>query len=66
MNDLRPDSRPRQAPPRRFLSLALTISVHIGLIVFLFFGINWQSKPLGSLEVSLVAGPASPAPAAPP
>ncbi|MCL1859975.1 MAG: TonB C-terminal domain-containing protein, partial [Proteobacteria bacterium] len=66
MNDSRPDRRPRQAPPRRFLSLALTVAVHIGLLTFLFFGVNWQNEPLGSLEVGLVSAPSSPAPSAPP
>ncbi|MCL2875747.1 MAG: TonB C-terminal domain-containing protein [Betaproteobacteria bacterium] len=66
MNDFRPDHRPRQVPPRRFLSLILTIAVHIGLAVLLFFGINWQSRPLGSLEIELVSGPPAPAPISPP
>jgi len=66
MNDFRPDRRPRQKPPRRFLSLILTIAVHIGLLAFLFFGVNWQSKPLGSLEVGLVSAPSGPASAPPP
>ena len=61
MKDFRMDSRPANEKPRSFLSLVLTIVVHTGLLAFLFFGINWQSKPLGSLEVGLV-GPSSPAP----
>ncbi|MDR2926352.1 MAG: TonB C-terminal domain-containing protein [Azoarcus sp.] len=66
MNDFRPDNRPRQSPPRRFLSLALTIGVHIGLLAFLLVGINWQSAPSGSLEVGLVGAPSASAPAPPP
>jgi len=68
MNDLRPDRRPRQAPPKRFVSLILTVAVHIGLLAFLFFGVNWQNKPLGSLEVGLAVGPSgsAPEPAPPP
>ncbi len=66
MNDFRPDHRPAQTPPRGFLSLVLTIVVHLGLVVFLFLGINWQSKPVGSLEVGLVGPPSAPAPPAPP
>jgi len=45
------------------MSLTLTIAVHIGLLTFLFFGVNWQNKPLGSLEVGLVSAPSGPAPA---
>jgi colicin import membrane protein len=35
-------------------------------MAFLFFGINWQSKPLGSLEVGLVGAPSAPVSAPPP
>jgi colicin import membrane protein len=63
MNDFRPDHRPLQAPPRRVLSLVLTVAVHIGLIVFLVFGINRKSEPVGSLEVGLVSAPSGPGPA---
>jgi colicin import membrane protein len=67
MNDFHPDRRPFQRPPRRFLSFLLTVAVHVGLLTFLFFGVNWQSKPLGSLEVGLVGAPSAPSPApAPP
>ncbi|MCL2590548.1 MAG: TonB C-terminal domain-containing protein [Betaproteobacteria bacterium] len=66
MNDFQPDHRPAQAPPRGFLSLVLTVVVHIGLLALLFFGVNWQSKPLGSLEVGLAGAPSAPAPVPPP
>ena len=67
MKDFQPDSRPREKHPRRFLSLILTVAVHVGLLVFLFVGIDWRSKPLGSLEVGLVGAPPSapPTPAPP-
>ncbi|MDR2031702.1 MAG: TonB C-terminal domain-containing protein [Azoarcus sp.] len=57
MNDLRNDFRPSREQSRKFLSLILTIAVHIGLLVFLFFGVNWQSQPLSALEVGLVSAP---------
>ncbi|MDR3213617.1 MAG: TonB C-terminal domain-containing protein [Azoarcus sp.] len=64
MKDFQKDHRPANEQPRQFLSLVLTVIVHIGLLALLFFGINWQSKPLGTLEVGLV-GPSSPAPKPP-
>ncbi|MDR2015776.1 MAG: TonB family protein [Azoarcus sp.] len=68
MNDFHPDRRPYQTPPRKILSFVLTVAVHIGLLSFLFFGVNWRSKPLVSLEVGLVGAPSAstPAPAHPP
>lgn len=49
--------------PGKWASLALTFAVHIGLALFLFFGIRWQSEPPASLEVELTAPPPSrPAP----
>jgi colicin import membrane protein len=66
MKDFQPDSRPPEKYPRRFLSLILTIGVHVGLLVFLFVGIDWRSKPLGSLEVGLVGAPPVPVSAPPP
>ena len=61
--------RERAAPPReapgKWQSLGLTIAVHLGLFLFLFFGIRWQSAPPAALEVSLASAPriAAPAPA---
>lgn len=51
--------------PGKWASLALTFAVHIGLALFLFFGIRWQSAPPAALEVSLASAPriAAPAPA---
>lgn len=65
------------APPReqpgKLVSLILTIAVHLGLLLFLFFGIRWQSQPPAALEVALTSGPpalsapvAAPQPAARP
>ena len=52
-----------QEQPGKFASLTLTVLVHVGLALFLFFGVNWQSKPPASLEVELVSAPPSrPAP----
>jgi colicin import membrane protein len=65
MKDFQPDSRPPEKHPRRFLSLILTVAVHVGLLVFLFVGVNWQSKPPGSLEVGLVSAPPAPVSAPP-
>lgn len=51
----------RAAPPRehpgKLASLGLTIAVHLGLALFLFFGIRWQSQPPASLEVELSSAP---------
>jgi colicin import membrane protein len=63
MNDFRPDRRPYQKPPRRFLSFVLTVVVHIGLATFLYLGVDWDTKELGTLEVGLVGAPSAPAPA---
>ncbi|MDR1227862.1 MAG: TonB C-terminal domain-containing protein [Azoarcus sp.] len=66
MKDFRMDRRPTNVRPRKFLSLILTLAVHIGLLAFLFFGIDWQSQPLGSLEVGLVGPGPAPVRQAPP
>ena len=60
MNALRSDRRPVQTPPRRVLSLVLTIAVHAVLAVFLVYGLMWPDIKPGSLEVSLVDGDATP------
>jgi colicin import membrane protein len=57
------DQRPLREKPRRFLPFFLTVSVHAGLALFLFFGVSWQSQPPGTLEVGLVGAPSLPAPA---
>lgn len=56
---------PPASSPGRWLSLLLTLAVHIGLFLFLFFGIRWQTIPPAALEVSLASAPppaATPAP----
>lgn len=62
--------RERSSPPReapgKWKSLALTLAVHFGLLLFLFFGIRWQSAPPASLEVELTGAPAQVASAPPP
>ncbi|MER2553736.1 MAG: TonB C-terminal domain-containing protein, partial [Thauera sp.] len=30
-------------PPGKWQSLGLTVAVHLGLFLFLFFGVRWQS-----------------------
>lgn len=55
---------PRREPPGRKASAALTVAVHLGLALFLFFGIRWQSQPPASLEVELASAPPSAAPSA--
>ncbi|MCL2162669.1 MAG: TonB C-terminal domain-containing protein, partial [Betaproteobacteria bacterium] len=64
MNALRSDHRPVQAPPRRVLSLVLTIAVHVGLVVFLVYGFAWKIESPGTLEVGLVGAPVGPGPTA--
>lgn len=48
---------PRREPPGKWQSLGLTVAVHLGLFLFLFFGIRWQSQPPASLEVELASAP---------
>ncbi|ENO95771.1 protein TolA, partial [Thauera phenylacetica B4P] len=55
---------PRREPPGKWQSLGLTVAVHLGLFLFLFFGIRWQSPPPAALEVGLASAPARSAPAA--
>lgn len=47
--------------PGKYVSLLLTVAVHVALAVFLIYGIRWQTNPPEAVEVELVA--ASPAPA---
>lgn len=56
MRDEVRDHGPRQAPGK-WSSLALTIAVHLGLALFLFMGVRWQSAPPAALEVSLSSAP---------
>ncbi len=49
--------------PGKWLSLALTVAVHLGLALFLFFGVRWQNEPPAALEVELTGAPVRVAPA---
>ena len=56
---------PRKPPPGKWQSLGLTVAVHLGLFLFLFFGVRWQSPPPAGIEVALTSAPlmsSSPAP----
>lgn len=48
----------------RFVSLLLTVGMHVLLVVLLVYGINWQTEPKEAVSVELVraAPPPSPAP----
>ncbi|NMG36117.1 TonB C-terminal domain-containing protein, partial [Azoarcus sp. TTM-91] len=48
--------------PGKWASIGLTVAVHVGLALFLFFGVRWQSEPPASLEVELAAAPPRSAP----
>lgn len=56
---------PLRKEPGKLVSLILTIIVHGALVLFLFFGVRWQSSPPAALEVELV-GPLKLASAPPP
>lgn len=43
--------------PGKWVSILLTVLVHLALALFLFFGIRWQSEPPSTLEVGLSAAP---------
>jgi colicin import membrane protein len=58
-NDARPE-------PGKWASFALTTFVHLALIVFLIYGIRWQSQPAGPVEVELYRAVPAPAVAPPP
>ncbi|MDD5250515.1 MAG: energy transducer TonB [Rhodocyclaceae bacterium] len=69
MNDA-PLAKKREAPGRR-ISIVLAVAVHVGLAIFLIYGVRWQSERPEAVEVELVqavpAPPAAePAPAEPP
>lgn len=52
---------PRGREPGKWLSIALSVSMHALLIGLLIYGIRWQSKPPEAVEVDLVrAVPAPP------
>lgn len=53
-------------PPGKWVSMGLTVLVHVGLIVFLLVGVRWESRPPAAMEVDLVAAPVAQAPAVPP
>jgi colicin import membrane protein len=55
----------RRAPGKR-ISIALAIAVHVGLAIFLIFGVRWQSQRPEAVEVDLVRSLPSPSPAAEP
>lgn len=55
-----PASSP-EAPGRR-ISIALAVAVHLGLAIFLIYGVHWQSEHPEAVEVNLVQSvPATPA-----
>lgn len=54
---------PARAPGKR-LAIVLAVLVHIGLAVFLIYGIRWQTKVQDIVEVDLVRPMPSPPPAA--
>ncbi len=60
----------RRSPGKR-ISIALAIAVHVGLAIFLIFGVHWQSRRPETVEVELVrsvpvAPTVEPAPPPPP
>ena len=57
-------AQPRREAPGKWQSMGLAIAVHVGLFLFLFFGVRWQSPPPAALEVGLASMPARSAPAA--
>jgi len=59
-----PPHAERPHPPGRRLALALTLAVHLVLLVFLIWGVQWQSEKPQAVEVELVR--AAPPPPAPP
>lgn len=50
----------RREPPGKWVSMGLTVFVHVGLIVFLLVGVRWESRPPAAMEVQLVAAPTAP------
>ncbi|MDO9454392.1 MAG: TonB C-terminal domain-containing protein [Stagnimonas sp.] len=54
---LRPDNH-----TGKYLSLGLTVLVHVLLAVILFYGVRWQTKRTDVIEVELVRAAVSPAP----
>ena len=53
-------------PPGKWVSLALTVSIHVVLAVFLFYGVRWQSKPIEAVRVELIRALPAPEAAVPP
>ena len=67
VRDVLPRPAAGREKPGKWASLGLTLAVHLGLALFLFFGVRWQSAPPATLEVSLSGAPApTAAPAAAP
>jgi colicin import membrane protein len=52
----------RVRPPGKRLAIVLAVLVHIGLAIFLIYGIRWQTKVRDIVEVDLVRPTPSPAP----
>lgn len=53
-------------PPGKRASLALTVLVHGLLVLFLFYGINWQTRPTEFSDIELYSAPPAVAPPPPP
>ena len=51
--------------PGKTAAMVLAVSVHLALAVFLFYGVNWQTRLATPVEVELVRGEPAP-PLAPP
>ena len=49
----------RKPLPGKWQSIGLTVAVHLGLFLFLFFGVRWQSPPPAGIEVALTTAPPS-------
>lgn len=57
--------QPKRPAPGKRISIALAVAVHVGLAVFLIFGVRWQADRPDVVEVDLVRSTPS-APAAAP
>ncbi|MDP3037469.1 MAG: cell envelope integrity protein TolA [Rhodocyclaceae bacterium] len=52
-------------PPGKRISFALAVLMHVLLIIFLIYGISWQTQAPEAVEVELVSATPSPTPPAP-